>query len=69
MSAPATMPPHIEQGSGEQQTMDFGRFRFAMAGAAALLAAAVAPAHAELSAEELAELAQNPVGSLVSVPF
>ena len=28
-----------------------------------------APAHAELSAEELAKLAQNPVGNLVSVPF
>ena len=28
-----------------------------------------APARAELSAEELAKLAQNPVGNLVSVPF
>jgi len=28
-----------------------------------------APAHAELSAEELARLAQNPVGNLISVPF
>ena len=28
-----------------------------------------APAHAELGAEELAKLAQNPVGNLVSVPF
>ncbi|MDZ7622405.1 MAG: neuromedin U [Candidatus Competibacteraceae bacterium] len=35
---------------------------------AALLFAA-APAHAELSAEELAKLAQNPVGNLISVPF
>ena len=35
--------------------------------ATALLAAA--PAHAELSAEELAKLAQNPVGNLISVPF
>jgi hypothetical protein len=26
------------------------------------------PAHAELSAEELAKLAQNPVGNLASVP-
>ena len=34
---------------------------------AALLAAT--PALAELSAEELAKLAQNPVGNLVSVPF
>jgi hypothetical protein len=34
---------------------------------AALLAAT--SAHAELSAEELAKLAQNPVGNLISVPF
>ena len=34
---------------------------------ATLLAAA--PAHAEMSAEELAKLAQNPVGNLISVPF
>ena len=34
---------------------------------AALLAAA--PAYAEMSAEELAKLAQNPVGNLISVPF
>jgi hypothetical protein len=36
-----------------------------------LLAAATvyAPAQAEMSAEELAKLAQNPVGNLVSVPF
>ena len=27
------------------------------------------PAHAEMSAEELAKLAQNPVGNLISVPF
>jgi len=31
--------------------------------------AASAPAMAEMSAEELAKLAQNPVGNLVSVPF
>ena len=31
--------------------------------------AATAPAHAEMSAEELAKLAQNPVGNLISVPF
>ena len=40
--------------------------------AAALLMltfAAAAPARAELSAEELAKLAQNPVGNLVSIPF
>jgi hypothetical protein len=35
--------------------------------AAALLAAAAS--HAEMSAEELAKLAQNPVGNLISVPF
>ena len=37
-----------------------------------MLAAAIllaTPAHAELSAEELAKLAQNPVGNLISVPF
>jgi hypothetical protein len=34
-----------------------------------LVALAVAPARAELSAEELAKLAQNPVGNLISVPF
>jgi len=35
--------------------------------ACALLAAA--PARAEMSAEELAKLAQNPVGNLISLPF
>jgi hypothetical protein len=35
----------------------------------ALAALAAMPAHAELSAEELAKLAQNPVGNLISVPF
>lgn len=34
----------------------------------AIMAAATA-AHAELSAEELAKIAQNPVGNLISVPF
>jgi len=34
-----------------------------------LLAGIAGPAQAELSAEELAKLAQNPVGNLVSVPF
>jgi hypothetical protein len=38
----------------------------AMLGATLL---AAVPAHAELSAEELAKLAQNPVGNLISVPF
>jgi hypothetical protein len=42
-------------------------WRRAATAAAALLAAN--PALAELSAEELAKLAQNPVGNLVSVPF
>ena len=40
--------------------------------ASAALAAALAatgPAQAEMSAEELAKLAQNPVGNLISVPF
>jgi hypothetical protein len=27
------------------------------------------PAHAELTAEQLAKIAQNPVGALISVPF
>ncbi len=35
----------------------------------ALAALAAAPLHAEMSAEELAKLAQNPVGNLISVPF
>jgi hypothetical protein len=40
--------------------------------AAATFAAVMAttlPVHAEMSAEELAKLAQNPVGNLISVPF
>jgi hypothetical protein len=32
-------------------------------------AALAAPAYAELSPEELAKLAQNPIGNLVSIPF
>ena len=32
-------------------------------------ALAVAPAHAEMSAEELAKFAQNPVGNLISLPL
>jgi len=36
---------------------------------AAALAAAASSAQAALSAEELAKLAQNPVGNLISVPF
>jgi hypothetical protein len=44
----------------------------ALKGALLAMAAGLAisaPAHAELSAEELAKLAQNPVGNLISVPF
>ena len=37
--------------------------------AAALAALAAVPAAAALSSEELAKLAQNPVGNLISVPF
>jgi hypothetical protein len=37
--------------------------------AVALVALASSPARAELSAEELAKLAQNPVGNLISLPF
>ena len=39
------------------------------AAAATATTALSGPAHAELSAEELAKLAQNPVGNLISVPF
>ncbi|MEP6941629.1 MAG: neuromedin U [Betaproteobacteria bacterium] len=35
----------------------------------ALTALCAATAHAEMSAEELAKLAQNPVGNLISLPF
>jgi hypothetical protein len=38
-------------------------------GSIAWSAMAALPAHAEMSAEELAKLAQNPVGNLISVPF
>ena len=37
--------------------------------AVALAGLAATPASAEMSAEELAKLAQNPVGNLISVPF
>ena len=45
--------------------------RFLPAAAATLLAAALLapPARAELAREELAKLAQNPVGNLISLPF
>ncbi|MCB1943782.1 MAG: hypothetical protein KDI53_17340, partial [Candidatus Accumulibacter sp.] len=38
-------------------------------GALSLAATLASPAQAEMSAEELAKLAQNPVGNLISVPF
>jgi len=41
--------------------------RCVLAGGVVLLAASAA--HAEMSTEELAKLAQNPVGNLISVPF
>ncbi len=42
-----------------------------MLASSALLAMAIVtlPAHAEMTAEELAKLAQNPVGNLISLPF
>ena len=43
--------------------------RWMAVAALATALAASAPAHADLSAEELAKLAQNPVGNLISVPF
>jgi hypothetical protein len=47
----------------------FNRPAARAAGAIAALAVLCMPAHAELSAEDLAKLAQNPVGALVSVPL
>jgi hypothetical protein len=43
--------------------------RWKILACAAAAAIAVAPARAEMSAEELAKLAQNPVGNLISLPF
>ena len=43
------------------------RWAVAVLASAGLLLAV--PVHAEMSAEELAKLAQNPVGNLISVPF
>ena len=37
--------------------------------AAIVIAALSSAAHAEMSEEELAKLAQNPVGNLISLPF
>ncbi len=42
---------------------------YVVAIAAGVCLAAAIPAQAELSAEELAKLAQNPVGNLISLPF
>jgi hypothetical protein len=49
-----------------------GRWWTTMAAFAAVVGGAICaagPAYAELSAEELAKLAQNPIGNLISVPF
>ncbi len=43
--------------------------RAVIACAIAIGVSLAAPAHGEMSAEELAKLAQNPVGNLISVPF
>jgi len=43
--------------------------RQCLIGIAIAAGASSLPAHAEMSAEELAKLAQNPVGNLISVPF
>jgi hypothetical protein len=43
--------------------------RMLIAGLSAAGLALALPVHAEMSAEELAKLAQNPVGNLISVPF
>jgi hypothetical protein len=45
------------------------RSTHAIAAAVAAVAVIATPARAEMSAEELAKLAQNPVGNLISVPF
>jgi hypothetical protein len=43
--------------------------RWVVVGALAAAMVATVPARAEMSATELAKLAQNPVGNLISVPF
>ena len=43
--------------------------RWLIAAALSVGMLATVPAHAEMSAEELAKLAQNPVGNLISLPF
>jgi hypothetical protein len=64
--------PHVESddlfAGGESVTARINPRRLVCAGIA-LAALAAAPLHAEMSAEELAKLAQNPVGNLISVPF
>jgi hypothetical protein len=45
------------------------RSRLCAVAAIALATLAMAPAYGEMSAEELAKLAQNPVGNLISLPF
>jgi hypothetical protein len=50
----------------EDSTMTLRRL---LPGLLALCALGTSPAFAEMSAEELAKLAQNPVGNLISVPF
>src|SRR5574337_754880 len=51
--------------------MNFGKTEpwLLRAAAACVALACVLPVQAAMSAEELAKLAQNPVGNLVSVPF
>src|SRR3954466_15838815 len=50
--------------------MTLALYRWRLSTAAFLLALVVsAPAFAEMTAEELAKLAQNPVGNLISLPF
>jgi hypothetical protein len=44
-------------------------FKSRWSAVAAIALVSAAPVHAEMSAEELAKLAQNPVGNLISVPF
>jgi hypothetical protein len=46
-----------------------GALRFLLAAAVTAALTAASAAHAELSPEDLAKIAQNPVGNLISVPF
>jgi len=47
----------------------FDRIARRFAGVCAIALSCTAPASAEMSAEDLAKLAQNPVGNLISLPF